>query len=181
MSLDRCYQAYGRYLVTFNRLNPILDAAIVRETGLPFAQGAIVTAAFTPKNRLTVLRALVAAGSRGDRAEVVQLLSEIAQDAKKQPILQGQAQPGTGNSLVFVRTDAAAGRPGAGAADFTAEAIDAAADELSARVDALAALLGIGEAELSSLKRAGEEVAARRRRGGILSSGEAPPTEDDSD
>jgi hypothetical protein len=181
MSLDRCYQAYGRYLVTFNRLNPLLDAAIVRETGLPFAQGAIVTAALTPKSRLTVLRALIAAGSRGDRAELVQMLSEIAQDAKKQPLLQGQAQPGAGASLIFMRTDSAAGRPAAGAAEFTAEAIDAAADALTARIDSLAATLGIGEAELSALKHAGEEVAARRRRGGILSSGEAAGGEEEGD
>jgi len=31
MSLDNSFRAYGRFLVTFNRLNPLLDAAIVRE------------------------------------------------------------------------------------------------------------------------------------------------------
>lgn len=169
MSLDQCYRAYGRYLVTFNKLNPLLDAAIVRETGLQFAQGAIVTAALSTKTRLSVMRALVAAGGGADRAELIHLLSEIAQDAKKQPLLQGQAQPGGTNSLIFVRTDVA-GRPGAGTAEFTAEDIDAAADELSDRVEALTRALGIGAPEMSALKRAGEELAARRRRGGMLSS-----------
>jgi hypothetical protein len=175
MSLDNCYRAYGRYLVTFNRLNPLLDAAIVREAGLPLTLGAIVTAAFTSKTRLSVLRGLVAAGSRNDRGELIQLLSEIAQDAKKQPLLQGQPQPGGTDSLIFARAEAGAGRPGMGAAEFTAEAMDAAADELSARIDALAAALAIGAPELSALKRAGEEVAVRRRRVGILSSGEEDP------
>jgi hypothetical protein len=165
MSLDNCYRAYGRYLVTFNRLNPLLDAAIVREAGLGPATGAIMAGALNTKSRLAVLRALLL-NTGGEKADIVPLLTEIAQESKKQPIVQATAYAGGTNSLIFTRADVA-GRGGATGAEYTAEEMDALADELSERIDNLQVALDISAADMAALKRAGEEsaTAARRRRG----------------
>jgi hypothetical protein len=165
MSLDNSYRAYGRYLVTLNRLNPLLDAAIVRETGLGPAAGAIVAGALNIKSRLGVLRALMQ-NSGGEKLDVVPLLAEIAQEIKKQPIVQGLASAGGTNSLVFTRSDVGGGRMGGATAEYTGEEMDELADALEARIEALARALDIAAADLSALKRAGDEMASRRRRGG---------------
>jgi len=104
MSLDNSFRAYGRFLVTFNRLNPLLDAAIVREAGLGPVTGAIIAGALNTKSRISLLRGLLL-NAGGEKADIVPLLAEIAQDAKKQPIVQGLAYPGGTNSLVFQRPD----------------------------------------------------------------------------
>jgi hypothetical protein len=163
MSLDNCYRAYGRYLVTFNRMNPLLDAAIVREAALGPLTGAVMVAALNTKSRLAVLRGLLQ-NAGGEKADVVPLLTELAQEAKKQPIVQGTAYPAGTNSLQFVKPDVL-GR-GAGSGEFTAEAIDALADDLDERIDALAKALAITAADLAAMKRAGEEAGARRPRQG---------------
>jgi hypothetical protein len=162
MSLDNAYRAYGRYLVTYNRLNPLLDAAIVRESGLGPEAGAIMVAPLNTKSRVAVLRGLLL-NTGGEKADVVPLLTELAQDVKKQAIVQGDAYPGGTNSLLFVRPDVM-GRGTAGA-EHTAEEIDALADALDKRVEAIGRALDINAADLATLKRANDELAARRRRG----------------
>jgi hypothetical protein len=163
MSLDNSYRAYGRYLVTFNRLNPLLDAAIVREAGLGPVTGSIIAGALNTKSRLGVLRGLLL-NTGGEKADIVPLLAEIAQEAKKQPIVQGQAYAGGTNSLIFVRPDMG-GRGGPTGSEYTAEDMDALADELSERIDNLQVALDITAADLAALKRAGDEMASRKRRG----------------
>jgi hypothetical protein len=163
MSLDNSYRAYGRYLVTLSRLNPLLDAAIVREAGLGPATGAILVAALNTKSRLAVLRGLLL-NAGGEKADVVPTLTEIAQDAKRQPIVQGDALPGGTNSLLFQRPDVS-GR-GAVSAEYTAEEIDALADELDERIDTVAKALAVTAADLAALKRANDEVGARKHRKG---------------
>jgi|SRR4051812_46669536 hypothetical protein len=166
MSLDNSFRAYGRFLVTFNRLNPLLDAAIVREAGLGPVTGAIIAGALNTKSRISVLRGLLL-NAGGEKADIVPLLAEIAQDAKKQPIVQGLAYPGGTNSLVFQRPDVV-GRFSAASAEYTAEAIDELADDLEQRIDALARALDLTPADLAALKRANDEMGTRRRRGGNL-------------
>ena len=163
MSLDNSYRAYGRYLVTFNRLNPLLDAAILREAGLGPVTGCVIAGALNTKSRLGVLRGLLL-NTGGEKADIVPLLAEIAQEAKKQPIVQGLAYAGGTNSLIFMRPDV--GGRGASSAEYTAEEMDALADELSERIDNLQVALDITAADLTSLKRAADEMASRRRRGG---------------
>jgi hypothetical protein len=162
MSLDNSYRAYGRYLVTLNRLGPLLDAAIVRETGLAAVTGAILVGALNTKSRLAVLRGLLL-NAGGEKADVVPTLTEIAQAAKKQPIVQGSAFPGGTNSLLFQRPDVT-GR-GAVTSEYTTEEIDALTDELEQRLDAVAKALDISAADVAALKRANDELGARKRRG----------------
>jgi hypothetical protein len=164
MSLDNSYRAYGRYLVALSRLNPLLDAAIVREAGLGPATGAILVAALNAKSRLAVLRGLLL-NAGGEKADVVPTLTEIAQEAKRQPLAQGDALPGGTNSLLFQRPDVS-GR-GAVTAEYTSEEIDALADELEQRVDTVAKALDVTAADLAALKRANDELGSRKhRRGG---------------
>jgi hypothetical protein len=164
MSLDNSYRAYGRYLVTFNRLNPLLDAAILREAGLGPVTGCVIAGALNTKSRLGVLRGLLL-NTGGEKADIVPLLAEIAQEAKKQPIVQGIAYAGGTNSLIFTRPDVG-GRGTPTSAEYTAEEMDALADELSERIDNLQVALDITAADLTSLKRAADEMASRRRRTG---------------
>ena len=163
MSLDNSYRAYGRYLVTFNRLNPLLDAAIAREAGLGPVPGAIVTGAQNTKTRLGMLRGLLL-NAGGEKASIAPLLAEITQDAKKQPMLQGLAYPGGTNSLLFARPETS-GRMSAASAEYTAEEMDGLADALEANIEKLALALAITPADLAEFKRAGDEGAARRKRG----------------
>jgi len=169
MSLDNSYRAYGRYLVTLNRLKPLLDTAIIREAGLAPATGAILVAALNAKSRLAVLRGLLL-NAGGEKADVVPTLTEIAQAAKKQPIVQGAAFPGGTDSLLFQRPDNT-GR-GAVTSEYTTEEIDALADELEQRLDAVAKALDISAADLAALKRANDELGARRQRRGTDEDGE---------
>ncbi len=162
MSLDNCYRAYGRYLVTWNSLQPVLDAAIVREIGVSATQGAIVVGALNAKSRLTVLRGLLASAG-GEKADVVPLLSEINQEGKKQPMVQGSPSAGATNSLLFTRPDVA-GRLAASTAEYTAEEMDEMADALADKVEALTAALAVTPAELAALKSAAEETVGRRRK-----------------
>jgi hypothetical protein len=164
MSLDNSYRAYGRYLVTYNRLNPLLDAAIIRESGLGPASGAVLVSALNTKTRLAVLRGLLL-NTGGEKADIVPLLTELAQEAKKLPLIQGTAYPGGTNSLQFHKPDVM-GR-GASTSEYTAEQIDALADDLEQRIESLTQALDITTADLAALKRANDELAARRpRRGG---------------
>jgi len=163
MSLDNSYRAYGRYLVAFNRLNPLIDAAIVREAGLGPVPGAILVAALNTKSRLAVLRGLLL-NAGGEKADVVPTLTELAQEAKRQPIAQGVALPGGTNSLLFQRPDIS-GR-GAVTSEYTCEQIDALADELEQRVDTVAKALDVSAADLAALKRANDELGSRKRRSG---------------
>jgi len=162
MSLDNSYRAYGRFLVTWNGLQPVLDVAIVREAGLEPAQGAILVAALNPKSRLTVLRGLLAHAG-GEKADVVPLLAEIAQAAKKQPLIQGYAIAGGADSLRFLRPEVA-GRLAPSMAEYTAAEMDELADELAQHVAQLTEALAISPADVEALKRAGEEVVSRRRK-----------------
>jgi hypothetical protein len=162
MPLDNCFRAYGRYLVTWNGLQPVLDVAIVREAGLALAQGAIVVAALNQKTRLTVLRGLLA-NAGGEKADAVPLLAEIAQAAKKQPLIQGAGVAGGADSLRFLRPEVA-GRLAPSSAEYTAQEIDALADELAAQIETLAAALAVTPADVDALKRAGDEIIARRRK-----------------
>lgn len=162
MSLDNSYRAYGRFLVTWNGLQPVLDVAIVREAGLNQAQGAILVAALNQKTRLTVLRGLLAHAG-GEKADVVPLLAEIAQTAKKQPMIQGAAIAGGPNSLRFMRPEVA-GRLAPSMAEYTAEEMDELADELAEHVDTLTTALAVAPADVEELRRAAEDVVSRRRK-----------------
>lgn len=166
MSLDNSFRAYGRFLVTWNGLQPVLDVAIVREAGLDLQQGAILVAALNQKSRLTVLRGLLGHAG-GEKADVVPLLSEIAQAAKKQPMLQGSALAGATNSLRFTRPEVA-GRLAPALTEFTAEEMDDLADELRDHVEKLTKALAVTPADIEALRSAAEEVASHRRgnRGG---------------
>jgi hypothetical protein len=162
MPLDNSFRAYGRFLVTWNGLQPVLDVAIVREAGLNPAQGAILVAALNQKTRLTVLRGLLA-NAGGEKAGIVPLLAEIAQAAKKQPMLHGAGIVGGADTLRFLRPEVA-GRLAPSSAEYSAEEIDELADELAAQIETLTAALAVTPADLDALKRAGDEVVSRRRK-----------------
>ena len=162
MSLDNSFRAYGRFLVTWNGLQPVLDVAIIRESGLNPAQGAILAAALNQKTRLTVLRGLLTHAG-GEKADIVPLLAEIAQAAKKQPLIQGAAIAGGANSLRFSRPEVA-GRLAPAMAEYTAEEMDELADELAANIATLTAALAVTPADVEQLKRAAEDVASHRRK-----------------
>jgi len=162
MSLDNSYRAYGRFLVTWNGLQPVLDVAIVRESGLAPEPGAIMVAALNHKTRLTVLRGLLAHAG-GEKADIVPLLIEIAQAAKKQPLIQGYAMAGGENSLRFARPEVA-GRLAPSLAEYTAEEMDELADELAEHIRTLTAALAVSPADVEQFKRVGEDVVSRRRK-----------------
>ena len=170
MSLDNCYRAYGRYLVALNRLNPVLDAAIVREAGLGPATGAILVGALNTRARLATLRGLLL-NAGGEKADLVPMLSDFAQVTKKQLIAQGVAFPGGTDSLLFQKPDVS-GR-GVHTIEYTSAEIDALADDLEQRLDAVARSLDIGAADLAALKRANDEFGHRKpRRGGAAEESE---------
>ena len=162
MSHDNSFRAYGRFLATWNGLQPILDVAIVREAGLKSAEGAILVAALNQKTRLTVLRGLLAYAG-GERADAVPMLVEISQAAKKQPLIQGAGIVGGENSLRFLRPEVA-GRLAPSNAEYTAEEIDELADQLQEGNEALTAVLGVTQEDIEDLKRASEDVIGRRRK-----------------
>ena len=162
MSLDNSFRAYGRFLVTWNGLQPVLDVAIIREAGLELAEGAILVAALNQKSRLTVLRGLLA-HSGGEKADIVPLLVEIAQAAKKQPMLQGAALAGGTNSLRFMRPEVA-GRLAPSMAEYTAEEMDELADELAEHIATLTEALAVTPEDVAQLRSVGEEVVTRRRK-----------------
>ncbi len=162
MSLDNSFRAYGRYLVTWNGLQPVLDVAIIREAGLALAEGAILVAALNQKSRLTVLRGLLA-HSGGEKADVIPLLIEITQSAKKQPMLQGAALAGGPNSLRFTRPEVA-GRLAPSMAEYTAEEMEELADELADQVETLTEALAVTPSDVAELRSIGEDVVTRRRK-----------------
>ena len=68
MTLAPIHEAYGRYLLARDRLDSVLDAAIIQETQLRVFHGVLLVAHLSTKSALGVLKGvLVQAG--GDRAK----------------------------------------------------------------------------------------------------------------
>ena len=161
MSIDKAFRAYGRLLVTWNSLQPVLDVAIVRESGLDITRGALITAGLTPKSRLTVLRGLLSHAG-GEKADIAPLLAELSQAARKLPLLQGNPLPGQADALLVVRPEG--GKQGGTSTEFSADQISHSADDLAAQIDTLTAALAVTPADILALRKAGEELAAKRRK-----------------
>ena len=162
MSSDKSYQAYGRYLVTWDRLNAVLDAAIIKETGLTPAHGVLLVGSLTYKSRLGVLRSLLGMAV-GAKADAIPLLTEIAQDSKRQPMVQGVAADGPAGSLSFTRHDLSV-RLGASVVTYQSDEIETSAEELATDIDAIQQALGITEADLAQIQHVVAATLTKRKK-----------------
>jgi hypothetical protein len=164
MSREKSFEAYGRYLVVRDRLNAVLDAAIIQETQLRVFHGVLLVAQLNTKNRLGILKAVLGQAG-GEKAALAPLVSEITQELKRQPIGQSQASLGDGDGLAFMRTEVGPRTAGV-VVNYTADEIAGAADALERATNALAAALGIDDASLASIQRSVVEALAKRAPGG---------------
>jgi hypothetical protein len=164
MSREKSFEAYGRYLVVRDRLNAVLDAAIIQETQLRVFHGVLLVAQLNTKNRIGILKAVLGQAG-GEKAALAPLVSEIAQELKRQPIGQSQASLGANDGLSFMRTEVGPRTAGM-VVDYSAEEIAAAADLLERATNALATALGIDDAALASMQRSVVEALSKRGPGG---------------
>jgi hypothetical protein len=162
MSSDQSYQAYGRYLVTWNRLNAVLDASIIKETGISPAHGVLLVGSLTYKSRLGVLRSLLGMAG-GAKADAIPLLTEIAQNSKRQPIVQGAAADGPAGSLSFTRHDLSV-RLGAAVVTYQGDELESAAEALATDIAAIQQALGVTEADLAQIAHVMSATLAKRRK-----------------
>ena len=159
MSHAKSFEAYGRYQLARDRLNAVLDAAIIQETRLRVFHGVLLVAPLTTKHRLAILKAVLAQAG-GERAHLVPLVAEIAQELKRLPVGQAQASLDADGTLSFLRTEVGPRTAGA-VATFAPDEVEAAAAALESRVAGLAEALGIDDAALATIQRSVVEALAR--------------------
>lgn len=159
-SVDKSYSALGRYLVARDRMNAVLDAAIIQETGVRVFHGVLLTSALNPKQRLGVLKAILSQAG-GEKQDVVPLVSELMQDLKRQPIAQGNSSLAPDGGVTFMRTDVGP-RTAGSVVTYSVEEISVAAANLEEHVDALASALGLSDEDLVRVQRSVGEALAKR-------------------
>lgn len=162
MSNDKSFEGYGRFMVTWARLNTVLDTAIIKESGMRVSHGVLLVNCLNYKSRLGVLRGLLEQAG-GEKRDVVPLLNEIAQDAKRLPMVQGSAALHPDGGLTFFRTDASAKLSGT-VAHLSADEMVEEADTLTTKVDALATALGITPDELAEFESITSDTLVKRRK-----------------
>ena len=156
---SKSYEAYGRYMVTRDRLNAVLDAAIIQETQMRVSHGVLLVSQLTPKGRLAVLRAILSQAG-GEKADLVPMLAEITQELKRNAVAGGLASVAEGG-LNFTRTDIGTRAQGS-VTGYSADEMADAADTLAGHVDALAEALGIDEEALARLTRSVSEMTSKK-------------------
>jgi hypothetical protein len=159
MPANKSFEAYGRYLVTRDRLNAVLEAAIIQETQLRVFHGVLLVSPLTTKVRLGVLKAVLQQAG-GEKQDIVPLVSELMQDLKRQAIGQGTATV-SGDALSFTRAEVGP-RTAGSVVTYSAAEIDEATETLGEHIDALAAALAIDADALVRIQRSVSDALAKR-------------------
>ena len=165
MTLAAIHEAHGRYLLARDRLDAVVDAAIIQETGLRVSHGLLLVAHLPTKSALGVLKGvLVQAG--GDRAKAAMAsVSALHQQLKQHPLGQSQCHATADGRLVYTRAEVGPKLAGTVLSYTPAEVMEAA-EALEQQVAALAETLGIDDEALARMQRSLEESLGRRGEGG---------------